>query len=60
MNDGTWIFFGPTKWLYRWIGFHIGLFKGHPIKTADEWTARAEAKENARKAKRASKRHPLN
>ena len=61
MNDGTWIFFGPTKWLYTVIGFIIGVFTfKNPIKKAKEWAAKAEAKENARKAKRASKRHPLN
>jgi hypothetical protein len=56
MNDGTWFFFGPTKWLYTVVGFIIGIFTfKNPIKKAKEWAAKGQAKEDARKAKRALK-----
>jgi hypothetical protein len=36
------------------------LFKNHPIKTANEWAAKVDAKENIKKIRSATKRHPLN
>lgn len=51
-NDGTFIFFGLTAWLYYVAGFIVGLFKLHPIKTAKEWYEKGKAKEDARKTKK--------
>jgi hypothetical protein len=54
-NDGTWIFLGFTAWLYRVVGFIVGLFTFHPIKKSREWYEKGKAKEDARKAKKATK-----
>lgn len=54
MNDGTWIFFGPTAWLYAVAGFITGIFKGHPIKNAKSWYSKGLLKEDVRKAEKAS------
>jgi hypothetical protein len=55
MNDGTLFFFGFTSWLYRVAGFIVGLFTFHPIKKSREWYEKGKAKEDARKAKKATK-----
>ena len=55
MDDSTWIFFGFTAWLYRIAGFIVGLFTFHPIKKSREWYEKGKAKEDARKAKKATK-----
>jgi hypothetical protein len=52
MNDGTFIFFGLTAWLYAVAGFIVGLFTLHPIKKAKEYYAKGKAKEDARKTKK--------
>lgn len=54
-NDSTWFFFGFTAWLYRVAGFIVGLFTFHPIKKSREWYEKGKAKEDARKAKKATK-----
>ena len=53
-NDGTWIFFGPTAWIYSVAGFITGIFKGHPIKNAKSWYSKGLLKEDVRKAEKAS------
>jgi hypothetical protein len=55
MDGGTWFFFGFTAWLYRVAGFIVGLFTLHPIKKSREWYEKGKAKEDARKAKKATK-----
>lgn len=55
MDDSTWFFFGFTAWLYRIAGFIVGLFTLHPIKKSREWYEKGKAKEDARKAKKATK-----
>lgn len=52
MNDGTFIFFGLTAWLYAVAGFIVGLFTLHPIKKAKEYYAKGKEKEDARKTKK--------
>jgi hypothetical protein len=54
-DDGTFFFFGFTAWLYRLAGFIVGLFTLHPIKKSREWYEKGKAKEDARKAKKATK-----
>ena len=56
MNGGTWLIFGFTAWLYAVAGFIVGIFKGHPIKTAKEYYAKGKAKEDARKTEKAHKK----
>lgn len=60
MNKCKHLLFILTRALYRCVGFCIGLFKKHPIKTANEWAAKVDAKENIKKIRSATKRHPLN
>jgi hypothetical protein len=52
MDGGTFIFFGPTEWLYKVAGFIVGIFKGHPIQYARKYGAKGKAIEDARKAER--------
>jgi hypothetical protein len=54
-NDETLLFFGLTAWLYRVAGFIVGLFTFHPIKKSREWYEKGKAKEDARKAKKATR-----
>lgn len=56
MNGGTWVIFGFTAWLYAVAGFIVGIFKGHPIRTAKEYYAKGKAKEDARKTEKANKK----
>lgn len=54
-NDGTWILFGFTAWLYGVVGFIWGIIWGifaGPIIKAKEWYAKGKAKEDARKTKK--------
>lgn len=55
-NDGTWLFFGLTAWIYGVAGAIVGIFKLHPIRTAKEWYARGKEKENARKTEKELKK----
>lgn len=55
MDGGTFFFFGFTAWLYRVAGFIVGLFTLHPIKKSREWHEKGKAKEDARKAKKATR-----
>jgi hypothetical protein len=56
MNDGTWLIFGFTAWIYSVAGFIVGIFTGHPIKKAKEYYAKGKAKEDARKTKKANRK----
>lgn len=56
MDDGTFIFFGLTAWIYAVAGFIVGIFTLHPIAKAKEYYAKGKAKEDARKTKKTSKK----
>jgi hypothetical protein len=61
MNKCKHLLFILTRALYRCVGFCVGLFKRQPIKTANEWAAKVDTKENIKRIRSATnKRHPLN
>ena len=60
VNNSKDIRFRITRCLYKCAGFCVGVFKKQPIKTANEWAAKVDAKAYVKRMKSATKRHPLN